>query len=385
MVLTAMAKDVNTRYQSADELRADLMRFERGRPLLGGPAAAVAATVATPRESFVVAAPVESADRGGPPPAGVATLAATRPRARRGNRWAAIIAIGTAFALLLALIVVLLADSDIGDAPPAVETADVPRVLGKTFDAASADLKAAGFEVTRQDEQRPEDANLVIGQDPEEGRKVKKGSTVLLRVSSATIPAPDLVGLSRADAASKLAASRLVGGFVEVDTPDRLPGTVLSQNPAGGAPVNKDLPWVQVTVAKEPGVPVPNVDGQDQTAGSRDARDGGLHRDAAQRPERQRARRQGDRHRPTAGHAAAEGQRRHVGRVVGPRADRHPEHRRADAGRRHRGVAQRRVRRLRAARGGHARAEGHRHQPEPRGRQGGAPRVRDHQRRPVAR
>ena len=37
IVLTAMTKDVALRYQSADELRADLLRFERGRPLVGGP------------------------------------------------------------------------------------------------------------------------------------------------------------------------------------------------------------------------------------------------------------------------------------------------------------------------------------------------------------
>ena len=37
VVLTAMAKDPDRRYQSADDLRADLLRFERGRPLVGGP------------------------------------------------------------------------------------------------------------------------------------------------------------------------------------------------------------------------------------------------------------------------------------------------------------------------------------------------------------
>ena len=37
IVLTAMTKDVALRYPSAAELRADLLRFERGRPLVGGP------------------------------------------------------------------------------------------------------------------------------------------------------------------------------------------------------------------------------------------------------------------------------------------------------------------------------------------------------------
>src|SRR3954467_11260273 len=37
IVLTAMTKDVALRYPSAAEMRADLLRFERGRPLVGGP------------------------------------------------------------------------------------------------------------------------------------------------------------------------------------------------------------------------------------------------------------------------------------------------------------------------------------------------------------
>ncbi len=66
IVLTAMAKDVNARYQSALDLRNDLLRFERGRPLMGGPVAALAAAL----PSTVVAAPAVAAAtrRATPPP-----------------------------------------------------------------------------------------------------------------------------------------------------------------------------------------------------------------------------------------------------------------------------------------------------------------------------
>src|SRR5438477_10809554 len=37
IILTAMAKDADSRYQTADELRTDLLRFVRGQPPLGGP------------------------------------------------------------------------------------------------------------------------------------------------------------------------------------------------------------------------------------------------------------------------------------------------------------------------------------------------------------
>jgi serine/threonine-protein kinase len=257
IVLTAMAKDVEARYQSADELRADLMRFERGRPLLGGPAAA---TAATPIESFAVAAPAVSADRRHAPTQVVA-LPTTVPR--RGNRWAAVIAIGTAFALLFALIVVLLVNSDIGgdDVPP-IETVGVPTVVGRTFADAATTLEDLGFEVERQDAESRSAAELVLRQDPEEGRKARKGSTVVLVVSSATITAPDVVGKSREEARVDLASKGIAPNFEEVDS-DRPPGTVLAQNPPSGKPIEKAFPVMLVTVAREPAVAVPDVKGQD--------------------------------------------------------------------------------------------------------------------------
>src|SRR5258708_22338395 len=43
IILAAMAKSVDARYQSADDLRADLLNFQRGRPVMAAPAAVVAA------------------------------------------------------------------------------------------------------------------------------------------------------------------------------------------------------------------------------------------------------------------------------------------------------------------------------------------------------
>ncbi|MFI5053122.1 MAG: protein kinase, partial [Acidimicrobiia bacterium] len=97
IVLTAMAKDVTQRYQSANDLRADLLRFERGRPLAGGPATAIpvatmaAATLADPRGGAV----------------GVPRYQEPRP-VERPTRWGPIVAVATAFLLLIALIFVLL-------------------------------------------------------------------------------------------------------------------------------------------------------------------------------------------------------------------------------------------------------------------------------------
>ena len=127
IVLTAMAKDVDARYQSAADLRADLLRFERGRPLVGGP---TAATQRRPRAAAVAVAAVAGAGRaprgGRPlPPRAPAPPPRAQPLGRRGRRRR------SRSALLLALIVF---------APRAIrlrrrrQTAarslDVPKVVG---------------------------------------------------------------------------------------------------------------------------------------------------------------------------------------------------------------------------------------------------------------
>ena len=47
IILTALAKDPDHRYQTADDMRADLLRFRRGRPLAAAPVTALVAEVPT--------------------------------------------------------------------------------------------------------------------------------------------------------------------------------------------------------------------------------------------------------------------------------------------------------------------------------------------------
>jgi serine/threonine-protein kinase len=264
IVMTAMAKDVAERYQSAQDLRGDLLRFERGRPLVGGPvvAAPTVAIAATPRApSISVPAPAE--------PAAVAPMpvrAGNRQSGWRGPVTAIVVALG----LLIALIVVLLANVDLGGGGNGKPTVAVPGVVGMQWAPAEAALQAKGFVVVRHDEDQPQQpADLVLVQNPEQGRKFPKGGTITLRVSSATIAMPNIVGQNRAQATQTLSATNLVPNFSEADS-DQPPGTVLSTDPAAGAAVAKlpqgGSPSVSVVVAREPLVPVPDVSNQDPTA-----------------------------------------------------------------------------------------------------------------------
>jgi serine/threonine-protein kinase len=268
IVLTAMAKDPDGRYQSAGDLRADLLRFERGRPLVGGPPTPVpipvpvAATTAVATATMGAARPTTAA---APPPSPVP--------GRRRRRWGAIVTIVIALALLLSLIGVLLADSNFGNGSKTPPQADVPLVVGQPYAQASATLEGLKFKVVRVDTDSEQAAEQVLDQHPEAGRKVDRGSTVTLTVSSSTITVPNVVGQTRQQALTTLQNAKLAANFVEQDAPDKTPGTVLATDPAAGAKVPKPAPGgpnptVNVTVAKEPPVPIPDVSGQDPTQAS---------------------------------------------------------------------------------------------------------------------
>ena len=258
VVLTAMAKDPNRRYQSADDLRADLLRFERGRPLVGGPNL--------------------------PPAVAEAPVRARRGRGgRTASRWTATAIAGSATGVRWSpsasrsccssrSIGVLLVQSDFGKTTAAGPKADVPPVVGQQFAQADATLTGLQFKVVRvvdaDSDQAPEQ---VLAQTPEAGSRVGKGSTVTLTVSSSTITVPDIVGKPTQEAAALMQAKHLTPFFVERVTPDKTPGTVTETVPPAGSKVPKPPAGaantvITVYVAQEPPVAIPDVKGQDPTA-----------------------------------------------------------------------------------------------------------------------
>jgi serine/threonine protein kinase len=79
IVLGALVKDPDTRYQSAEELRADLLRFRRGRPLANTPVTAmIAATPSVPYNADAAADPTQATPR--------TTVGVVRTRTRRSRR-----------------------------------------------------------------------------------------------------------------------------------------------------------------------------------------------------------------------------------------------------------------------------------------------------------
>jgi beta-lactam-binding protein with PASTA domain/tRNA A-37 threonylcarbamoyl transferase component Bud32 len=257
IILTAMAKDPDSRYQTADELRSDLLRFVRGQPPLGGPATGLVAD----GTATVAAAPTQAAP--------VAALHEVDPDEHRRKRRGALVA-GILGALVIAGVIIALLASG-GGGGGGAPTAEVPNVINKPFAEAEAALKLTGFKVARKDANTKDPPDLVLSQKPGGGEKLKKNGTVQLRVSKATFTMPTLAGKPRAEAVNELIGVGLQdpnNGIEnqEVDS-DQPPGTVVGSNPAAGAQVPKVGQKVTLQIAREPEIAMPNVVGQEsQTA-----------------------------------------------------------------------------------------------------------------------
>jgi beta-lactam-binding protein with PASTA domain len=140
--------------------------------------------------------------------------------------------------------------------------APVPSVVGMPRDEAEDAVREAGF---RPDVERvfsdDVDEGLVVEASPPEGTSAELGTTVTLRVSRGPEPVqvPDVVGEPEDDARSALEGAGLTVETNEQESEDQEPGTVLAQDPEGGAEVRRGSS-VTITVAAEPEpVDIPDV------------------------------------------------------------------------------------------------------------------------------
>ncbi|HKP22197.1 MAG TPA: Stk1 family PASTA domain-containing Ser/Thr kinase [Thermoleophilaceae bacterium] len=140
----------------------------------------------------------------------------------------------------------------------------VPPVERLTEREAVRDLQEAGLKVTTD----PEFSDRVkkgfaIRTVPKEGASVTKGTRVRLLVSQGPeqVTVPDVTGLSRESAESRLRNAHLVAEVDEQESEDVPEGDVISQSPSGGSEVARNS-TVTITVSTgKPKVTVPDVVG----------------------------------------------------------------------------------------------------------------------------
>jgi beta-lactam-binding protein with PASTA domain/predicted Ser/Thr protein kinase len=248
VILRALAKNPANRYQSAEEMRADLERAKRGLPVDATPLLPAGATQVLDR----------------PPAHATEVLPPTEPE-RRTN-WVPIVVTLVLIALLGALLWFLAANVLNNDDQQTGVNVTVPDVLGKSRTQAEQDLTEAGLEIgtiTRvpaaDDTQQP---GTVVEQDPAANTEVERETAVDLTI----VAAPDQVAIPSLEGSSlEEAQATLTGLGLEPAGPQEEPsdtidaGLVTRTDPASGTDVD---PGSQVTIFVSAGpdqVPVPEV------------------------------------------------------------------------------------------------------------------------------
>jgi beta-lactam-binding protein with PASTA domain len=143
-------------------------------------------------------------------------------------------------------------------------TLAVPAVIGLDEDRARATLEAAGFtgNVNSRPVESLEDEGTVVSVSPDEGQQAAPDGTITLGISTGTMELPDVTGQPQ-DAATKALQDAGFGNVTveEVDSAEA-PGTVLGTDPAPGT---QTAAGTRITLRVSGGaadITVPNVVGQ---------------------------------------------------------------------------------------------------------------------------
>ena len=148
------------------------------------------------------------------------------------------------------------------------DEANVPGVLGKSYDEAYNELSNAGFQVARVDGDYNDNyaAGTVMAQDV--SGKAKEGTTITLTVSPGSNPnasVPDVVGKSESAATAELQNAGF-GVNVTTQTSSSVPeGNVISQDTTGSAQKGST---VTIVVSGGPGASGGNTHDPNDTAGN---------------------------------------------------------------------------------------------------------------------
>jgi eukaryotic-like serine/threonine-protein kinase len=276
VVLRALAKNPDNRYQTAGEMRRDLERVRAGQPVEATPllpttalaAGAVGATQVIPHEA--------------PPSASTAVLT-PEPEPEKSRWWIPVLVVLLVLSILGVFLWLLaqnlLNDDDKGTARPVT----VPNVVGDDFFDARTELEAAGLVVGKpiRVESEDQDEGLVLKQDPAANQEVEKGSEVILTVVKApgTVVVPPIAaGASLADAQAALTGAGLTAGDTIERASDEVDeGDVIAFEPASGTDVPPES-TVNIVVSTGPeDATVPNVTCLSFNAAQNQIRNAGLN------------------------------------------------------------------------------------------------------------
>jgi serine/threonine-protein kinase len=145
--------------------------------------------------------------------------------------------------------------------PPMVA---VPDVVDRDVFAAAAIIEQAGFDIDPRFVDTPRPGGIILEQRPNNGHKLEEGSAVVLTVSKTDAEVPDVATIDVEAAKAELRRRGFTNPVVTPDYRDDVePGTVMGTSPAAYLRAKKADP-LELVVATDPHVKVPNVVGLDQ-------------------------------------------------------------------------------------------------------------------------
>lgn len=254
VTMMALAKNPGMRYQTADEMRSDLLRFSEGRPVQAAQrrGGAFAGSDATQAVSVIAGERTQA----------VAVQSGPRTDVvRRRKSRTPLIGTSTALATLL---IAGLAYFFLGGS-----SSVMPNVVGASITDATATLTAQGLVIGSTEQvQSDKPAGTVISSNPRAGEPVKKGQAVSLRlslgISTQPVTIPDVTSLSLSDAESQLSSAGLQYNvsFTTSAPEGASPNTVLSQVPVGGSQGRTGDSVTITVLAPGSSYPVPNLTGK---------------------------------------------------------------------------------------------------------------------------
>ncbi|HVK20339.1 MAG TPA: Stk1 family PASTA domain-containing Ser/Thr kinase [Actinokineospora sp.] len=279
IVLKAMSKGAANRYQSAAEMRTDIVR------VLSGQRPAAPMVMTDEDRTAVMGASRQSDMRGRHRPEALSDdyddydrfADEEEERKRKQRKTWTIILVGLLVAALAGVVFWLMSDKN--KAPAGTESFALPDVKGQIEAQATQALSEKGLRVTRETVQcqpapdgtpgcGPDSIGKVTETNPVAGTSMKKGDQVTIKVGTppGKVTVPDLTGKTKEEAAAELAKVNLQVAAavdeVETDKPAEV-GKVTDQSPQGGQSVNVGT-QVKLTIGKGPStVDVPDLIGQD--------------------------------------------------------------------------------------------------------------------------